>query len=91
MGLLSFQLDSGSQYLGKAMNAGVSVQPVAFRNPGAEMAQMDTPLSLSPSTTGSFGQATSWRSRHLGLKGLQRGNMRTTVDFNTGQVDPGIF
>jgi hypothetical protein len=50
----------------------------------------ESPLSLSAQTFGSFGAGTAWRSKHIGLKGIQKGNIKTVVDFNTNQVDPSV-
>ena len=50
----------------------------------------ESPLSLSAQTIGSFGAGTAWRSKHIGLKGIQKGNIKTVVDFNTNQVDPKV-
>ena len=93
MGLLSFQHQTAQQYLGASSMRTPSDVPGAgeFRDPGAELAQMNTPLPISSATMSSFGQSTAWRSKHTGFHSLQKGNMKTTADFNTAQVDPGMF
>ena len=93
MGLLSFQHQTAQQYLGaNSMRTPTNLAGVGeYRDPGAEMAQTNTPLPISSSTIGSFGQSTSWRSKHTGFHSLQKGNMKTVADFNTAQVDPGMF
>ena len=93
MPVLSFQHDAAFQYLGKAMNLGVDIpSPVSYHDPAAEMGQQNTVLPHSTATAGSFGAKTSWRSTHLGAhQSLQKGNIRTTVDFDTARVNPGAF
>lgn len=91
MGLLSFQHQTGQQYLGKAMNSGIDAPSSGgYSDVTGAMLQDDRPLAHSGSTMGSFGAGTSWRSKHIGLKGLQAGNLGSTINFNTNQVDPGV-
>ena len=91
MGLLSFQHQTGQQYLGKAMNSGIDVPGGGgYSDATSATLQDDRPLALSATTMGSFGAGTSWRSKHLGLKGIQKGNIATTANFNTSQVDPNV-
>jgi hypothetical protein len=91
MGLLSFQHQTGQQYLGSAMNSGVNVPSGGgYSDVTSAMLQDDRPLSLSATTMGSFGAGTSWRSKHIGLKGIQAGNVGSTINFDTNRVDPSV-
>jgi hypothetical protein len=91
MGLLSFQHDIQRQVLGKAADNALEVPPAGgYRDVSNSMLTEDRPLPLSASTLGSFGAGTSWRSKHIGLKGIQASNIGSTINFNTNQVDPNV-
>lgn len=93
MGLLSFQHQTAQQYLGDAMNGHLSIPSSStggYRDVSNAMLTEDRPLALGASTMGSFGAGTSWRSKHIGLKGLQASNIGSTINFNTNQVDPSV-
>jgi hypothetical protein len=93
MALLSFQHQTGQQYLGKAMNDTIDIPGVGgYRDPIAEMSQTNKPLSYSAQTASSFGARSAWQSTHVNPHGAyQRGTMKTLADFDTSRVDPGAF
>ena len=91
MALSAVQNAIAHQYLPSSMNNALSIPEAGgYRDMTSSVLSDDRPLALSRATMGSFGAGTSWRSKHIGLKGLQAGNIGSTINFSTNQVDPNV-